>query len=269
VLCFWHPLELQKGKVYENYHALFLSTLATVHCFAQAPAVQATGAAPRFEVASVRLAGDESRRWQGRRIQTEPGSLATHGLTLRACILWAYQQPVQIVAPDWISGVALDIVAKAATPVGDDQLYLMLRTLLEERMGMKAHFEKREIPVYAMTIAKGGAKFTKSTTDGPLSSAPGKDGSLNLQHFSMTELATEFSRGQFDRPVVDATGLKGRYDAHIDMSTIAAANRNDPMEGVSAFITSMEEQLGLKIEARKEMVDVLVVDHVEKTPTEN
>ena len=85
----------------------------------------------------------------------------------------------------------------------------------------------------------------------------------------MGELAEEFSRGQFDRPVVDATGLKGRYDSHIDMSRIAAANPNDRMEYESALITSMEEQMGLKIEARKEEVDVLVIDHAEKTPTEN
>jgi uncharacterized protein (TIGR03435 family) len=248
---------------------LSLVVLATANSFAQAPAVQPTASGPRFEVASVRLAGDESRGWQGRRIQTAPGSLTTHGLTLRACILWAYQQPIQIIAPDWINQVALDIVAKAATPAGDEELYMMLRTLLEERMGLKAHFEQREIPVYAMTIAKGGPKFTKSTTEGPLVVLPGKDGSLNITHFSMGELAQEFSRGQFDRPVVDATGLKGRYDIRIDMSTIAAANPKDRMEMESAFITSMEEQMGLKVEARKQEVDVLVIDHAEKAPTDN
>lgn len=202
---------------------LFLVIFASFNCSAQAPAAQSTAAqsaaaAPRFEVASVRLATDESRRESGRRIQTEPGTLTTRGLTLRACILWAYKQPVQIIAPDWINGIALDIVAKAATPVDDDQLYLMLRTLLEERMGVKAHFERREIPVFAMTIAKGGPKFTKSTTEGPLVLGQDKGGALSIQHFSMSELAQEFSRGQFDRPVVDATGLKGRYDSHIDMS---------------------------------------------------
>jgi len=253
----------------KNTTTLFLVILATVNCFGQAPAAQPPVSAPRFEVASVRLAGEESRREQGRRIQTAPGMLTTRGLTLRACILRAYQEPIQIVAPDWINGVALDIVAKAATPVGDEQLYLMLRTLLEERMGVKAHFERRAIPVYAMTIAKGGPKFTESTTEVPLALGQGKDGSLNIQHFSMSELAQEFSRGQFDRPVVDATGLKGRYDSHIDMSTIAAANPRDRMEVESAFITSMEEQMGLKIESRKQEVDVLVVDHAEKTPTEN
>ena len=113
---------------------------------AQQPAQNAISS-PRFEVASVRLATEESRRSSGPRIQTAPGSLTTRGLTLRACILWAYQQPIQVIAPDWINGVALDIVAKASEPVGDEQLYLMLRTLLEERMGIKAHFEQRDTRV--------------------------------------------------------------------------------------------------------------------------
>lgn len=247
---------------------LFFVIPATVNCFAQSPTAQSTVAAPRFEVASVRLATEESRRWQGRRIQTEPGSLTTHGLTLRACILWAYQEPAQIIAPDSINEVALDIVAKAAMPVGDEQLYLMLRTLLEERMGVRAHFERREMPVYALTVAKGGPKFSESTTEGPLTVGQDK-GAQVVQRASMKDLAAELSRGMFDRPVVDATGLKGRYDIRIDMAAIAATNQTDRVDAASAMITALQEQMGLKIESRKQEVDVLVVDHAEKTPTEN
>lgn len=219
-------------------------------------------APPRFEVASVRLASEDSKR-SGHKIQAEPGSLTLRGLPLRTCILWAYQQPIQIIAPAWINQIALDVVAKASTPVGDDQLYLMLRTLLEERMGVKAHFERREIPVYAMTIAKGRPKVTKSTTEAPLVISQDKD-ALTLQHFSMSELAQLFSR-QFDRPVVDETKLKGRYDGHIDLPAEGAG----PIAYESGVIASMKDQMGLKIEARKEKVDVLVVDHAERTPTDN
>jgi uncharacterized protein (TIGR03435 family) len=247
-----------------GFAGLFLFATSNARCQAQPPAAQPpVWVPPRFEVASVRLAGEDSKRSE-RRIQTEPGSLTTRGLPLRACILWAYQQPIQIIAPDWINQVALDIVAKAATPVGDEQLYLMLRTLLEERMGVQAHFERRETPVYAITIAKGGPKFTKSTAEVPLVLSQDKDGALVIQHFSMNELAQVFSR-QFDRPVVDATGMKGRYDGRIDMSTNAA----ERIEYQSALITSMEEQMGLNIQARKEEVDVLIVDHAERTPTDN
>jgi uncharacterized protein (TIGR03435 family) len=210
----------------------------------------------------VRLAGEDSKR-SGHKIQTEPGSLTLRGLPLSTCILWAYQQPIQIVAPAWINQITLDIVAKASTPAGDDQLYLMLRTLLEERMGVRAHFEQREIPVYAMTIAKGRPKVTKSTTEAPLVISQDKD-ALTIQHFSMSELAQLFSR-QFDRPVVDETKLKGRYDGHIDLPAEGAG----PIAYESGVIASMKDQMGLKIEARREKVDVLVVDHAEKTPTDN
>jgi uncharacterized protein (TIGR03435 family) len=242
---------------------LFLFATNAAQCQAQAPAAQSpVSARPRFEVASVRLASEDSKR-SGHKIQKEPGSLTLRGLPLRTCILWAYQQPIQIIAPAWIDQIALDIVAKASTPVGDDQLYLMLRTLLEERMGVKAHFERREIPVYAMTIAKGLPKVTKSTTEAPLVISQDKD-ALTIQHFSMSELAQLFSR-QFNRPVVDETKLKGRYDGHIDLPAEGAG----PIAYESGVITSMKDQMGLKIEARKEKLDVLVVDHAERTPTDN
>jgi uncharacterized protein (TIGR03435 family) len=85
---------------------LLFVILAVFNCLAQAPA---------FEAASVKLSTEETMRIPGRRIQTSPGSLITHGLTLRACILWAYDMPAQIVGPDSLNDVHLDIVAKAAT----------------------------------------------------------------------------------------------------------------------------------------------------------
>jgi uncharacterized protein (TIGR03435 family) len=222
---------------------------------------------PAFDAASVKLATEESMRIPGRRIQTSPGSLITHGLSLRACIMWAYNIPAQIVGPDWLDGVRLDIVAKAATPAGDKELDLMLRTLLTQRMGVKAHVERREMPVYALTLAKGGPKFSESTTEGPMVSGQDK-GALLIQRVSMSELAAEVGRG-FDRPVVDATGLKGRYDIRIDVAAVAAVNQADRMDAASAMMTALQEQMGLKLEGRKDWVDVLVIDHAGKMPTEN
>lgn len=236
---------------------LLLVLFVALNCLAQSPA---------FDAASVKLATEESMRTPGRRIQTSPGSLITHGLTLRACILWAYDMPAQIIGPDWLNTISLDIVAKASTAAGDKQLYQMLRTLLAERMGLKAHFEKREIPVYALSIAKGGPKFTGSTTGGPM--AVGQDkGAITIQRVSMSELAAELGKG-FDRPVIDRTALKGRYDVRIDMAAVKAASQPDGMDSASAMIATLR-QIGLNLEGRKDSVDVLVVDHIEKTPIEN
>jgi uncharacterized protein (TIGR03435 family) len=135
-------------------------------------------------------------------------------------------------------------------------------------MGFKAHFEKREMPVYALTVAKGGPKFSESTTEGPMT--PGQDkGALMLQRVSMNEVAAEIGRGLFDRPVIDATGLKGRYDIRLDMASVRAINQADRMEAADAMIKAFEQQLGLRLESRKDSVEVLVIDHVEKAPTEN
>jgi uncharacterized protein (TIGR03435 family) len=147
---------------------LLLVVLAAVDCFAQSPAMEPPPADPAFEVASLRLGSAESLRYQGARIETSHGSLTTHSLPLQACIQWAYQmQPAQIVGPDWLNDVRLDIVAKAAAPVNDRQLFLMLRTLLTDRFGLKAHIQRKEMPVYELTLGKGGPKFSESTSDGP------------------------------------------------------------------------------------------------------
>ena len=212
---------------------------------------------PAFDAASIKLSTEETVRYQGRRIETSPGSLTTHGLTLRACLIWAFGQPAQIVGPDWLNTVTLDINAKAATPAGDRELYQMLKTLLVERMGLKAHFEKREMPVYALTVTKGRPKFSESTTDGPLTVGQDK-GALLIQRASMPELAAELGRGMFDRPVIDATGLKGRYDIRLDMASVQAVNQRDRMDAASAMMATLE-QLGLKLEARQSSIDVLVL----------
>jgi uncharacterized protein (TIGR03435 family) len=123
-------------------------------------------------------------------------------------------------------------------------------------------------PVYALTIGKGGPKFSESTTNGPMVSGQDK-GALLIQRVSMGELAAELGRGMFDRPIVDATGLKGRYDIRIDMAAVAATNQTDRMDAASAMMTALQEQMGLKLEGRKDWVDVLIIDHAEKTPTEN
>jgi len=233
-------------------------------CVAQSP-VQQSGST--FEVASVKLSSQETILTPGRRIQTSPGSLVTRGLPLRECIVLAYNSPTKIIGPDWLAEVHLDIAAKAATPAGDKDLYAMLRTLLANRLGLRAHFEKREMPVYALAVAKGGPKFTESGSDSPVSVRRDK-GAVLLHNVSMSDLAVEVSR-IVDRPVVDATGLKARYDLRMDVGAVAAVSQEDRMDAATSMITALQEQMGLRLEARKDSIDVLVIDHVEKIPTEN
>jgi uncharacterized protein (TIGR03435 family) len=143
---------------------VFLALSCACGCFAQTS--NTPPGAVRFEVASVRLA-DPADRGNDHPVETAPGRLTIRSVSLFGCLQWAYQMPGQTVAPDWLRDVRLDIVAKAASPVGDSELYLMLRTLLLERMGVVAHLEKREMPSFALTVAKPGVKLTESNTDGP------------------------------------------------------------------------------------------------------
>ena len=126
--------------------------------------------------------------------------------------------------------------------------------------------------VYAMTLAKSGPKFQASETEGTFVLERRPPAMLNAHHARMTDLAESIS-GEIGRPVVDETGLKGQYEIHMDVTpylTQAAGGSNGGQIDVTAIIfTGLQDLLGLKLESRKESVDVLVVDHAEKTPTEN
>jgi uncharacterized protein (TIGR03435 family) len=243
-------------------------------CFAQETP------APAFEVASVKIAGEDSLRYVGQRFQVAHGSLTTHGLSLLACLVLSYQMgPTQIQGPDWLNDVRLDITAKAAGPASEPQVYLMLQKLLADRMGLKVHRDKKEMSVYVMTVAKGGPKFKPADGEGPMTATPDKS-AMNIKSVSLFELASEFSGKLLERPVIDETGLQGRYDIRVDMTPMRAAASGggeksgsnappDRSDQVSALIDMLRDQLGLKLESSKRPVDVVVVDHADRTPTGN
>jgi uncharacterized protein (TIGR03435 family) len=236
---------------------LLLAVLSTAPLAAQTP---------EFDVASVHLGTPESLRHYPR-IETLHGKLTTYSMPLLDCIQWAYQvQAAQISGPDWLKDIRLDIVAKAPGPASEQQMYLMLRTLLAARLGVKTHTERKEMPVYVLTVAKGGPKFTKSAGDGPRTTAMDK-GVQVLGHVSMYELAMEFSN-TLGQPVVNATGLTGYYDLRLDVRPMTE-NMLDGMDRPSAFLLELPLQFGLKADSRKDWADILVVDHAEKTPKEN
>ena len=243
--------------------AIFL--VAALSCFAQAPA---------FDVASVRPSPNASNGLNqlndGREaIHTSPGSLTIRGASLLMCMQWAYDiPPFQIEGPAWLKDAGFDIVAKAAEPVDDDHMRLMLRTLLATRLGLKAHTERKEMQVYELTLVKGGPKFHESTTEGPpIFSSPGK-GALVAERATMSDFAEKISEA-LGRPVMDATGLKGRYDIHMDATAYMAASGDGPMDAMGFLFNALQQQLGVKLESRKDTPEILVVDSIEKTPTEN
>jgi len=277
--------------------ALTLFALAVAAAsLAQTPATTK----PTFDVASIRRnTAPEGTRSLG----DQPGGrfVATR-VTLRRVIQYAYRDNQQFLGgPDWLDTDRWDIEAKApegtvpvrASPINTvpDTIALMVQSLLEDRFKLKAHRETRELPLYELTIAKGGAKVKLSEDQTAPSALVGQGGArggaltrgsiglgrndMEAQGQPINLLAMALGALYAGRPVVDKTGLKGLYDIKLQWTPDAglAAPVNPPGGALSApsgpsLFTALEEQLGLKLEASKGPLPVLVIDSIER-PTEN
>jgi uncharacterized protein (TIGR03435 family) len=148
----------------------------------------------------------------------------------------------------------------------------MMQTLLAERFKLVPHRETRQLLMYSLVIAKNGLKI-HPTEDGQgrTSSRPGR---LEAAKITMQRLADLLAHS-LGLPVVDSTGVKGVFDFTLQWSpgeapTIAAANGTEAAGvGGPSIFTALQEQLGLKLMSEKGPVEILVVDHIEKAPTEN
>lgn len=226
---------------------------------------------PEFDAASIK----PSKAGGGRgSMNSDPGRITYTNVSLRDCLMAAYDmKDYQISGPDWMRADRFDIKATAAGAASDDAMKLMLQKLLIARFQMSVHREKRELPVYAMVIAKGGTKLHESETPGK-SNMRMTSGGVAFTSVTVQELIDDLSRlrtAEMDRPVVDDTGLKGRYDFTVTLfasqeEMMAAMSKGD--FGSSIF-TLIQEQLGLKLEARKLPLDMVIVDKADKVPTEN
>jgi uncharacterized protein (TIGR03435 family) len=141
----------------------------------------------------------------------------------------------------------------------------MVKKLMADRFQLKFHTEKRELSVYALTLAKTGPKFSKSQGDPNgkpgLGFGPGNMGATNA---TMAEIAEAMQQGAVDRPVVDQTGLAGRFDLRLRWTPADIPADTQNADAPPDLFTAMQEQLGLKLLATKEPVDVIMIDRVER-----
>ena len=194
--------------------------------------------------------------------------------------------------PAWLSAPEperFDVMAKMPDGATTQQVPEMLQTLLAERFKLVAHYEKREVSAYALTLGRGGARLKEAAPelDTPEGEEPhatqGKNGRARYEFDSVTmkRFASLLSR-YMDRPVVDQTGLEGRYQAYYEIDLMALADRalrsitpnpdsasTDVVSDPRDYIVSSLKQLGLKLDSRMLPADVLVIDHIERTPTQN
>jgi uncharacterized protein (TIGR03435 family) len=166
--------------------------------------------APAFEAASVKPHGDTAERNRTRSI--EPGRITCSDVTLRELILMAYDvKPYQISGPDWIQDNTYDVAATAGKAVSAQETRRMLGPLLAERFHLVFHRETRELPVFALVVAKGGPKFKEPGDGGDHTVTPDGEGSLSFKNISMANLATWLSLPSMGRPVIDRTSLAGSF----------------------------------------------------------
>jgi len=223
-----------------------------------------------FEVATIKPSSPDSPPISIRRLPG--GRLVTSNTPLPMLIQWAYQldEGRLLGVPAGFNSLRFDVVAKAPEPEpAAGRMQLMMRALLAERFKLGVHHETRELVAYTLASEPGGPKVRAVTTDEPTDQNPFRmtdSGTLTGTRVTADMLATVLSN-QLGRPVQNVTGFVGRFDFTLRWApdTGAAPDATDR----PALFTAIREQLGFRLDARRMPTDVIVIDHVERTPTEN
>jgi uncharacterized protein (TIGR03435 family) len=259
-------------------------------------ALLAQDSRPQFEVASIKLAPADAR---GRMFGSHgPGMFNTENMPVKALISNAYGvKDFQLSGgPSWISTEGYTINAKAPAEGTPEERWkkmkLMLQVLLEDRFQLKFHRESKEMPTYALTVAKGGLKLPPADcipfdeTNRPAPPAPGQPpirfcGNMRISRNGPNSVVDAYGTTTADlvgwlssvtsRVVIDKTGHTGTFDAKFeyapDLLQSAPAGEGSvapPPETAPALITVLQEKFGLKLESERGQVEILVIDRVER-----
>lgn len=231
---------------------------------------------PSFEVASIRTRTDSTgETWTLKRFRFDVSGpkVIIENFRLADLITYAYNiEDYELFGePHWADIDRYNISANAqrGTELTRNLARPLMRSLLADRFELKVHMGTRELPVYALVLAKGGPKFKESSPDAQKLLTLGSQGKamvMTVTKGDMAQFVGEFSRRNgVDRPVIDQTGLAGIYDYKLQWGDDLAVGADT--DAVSIF-RAVQEQLGLKLEPIKAPVPVLIVDHAEK-PSEN
>jgi uncharacterized protein (TIGR03435 family) len=249
--------------------------------FQGAPVIRADAAdeGPEFEVATIKPS--DPKNCCGYFWNVDGMRFRTGNTNLRWLIRFAYGlNDRQIVGePAWADNDLYDVAGAFAgtKPPTDLQCRIALQKLISERFGLKFHHESREMPAYVLTAPRGAAKLTKSDpkkhneeelifsrTTGKAMHGLGRDVSLH-------DFAAEIQRLTLNKPLVDRTGIAGKFDIDLDFTweDPNSLGLTDLPDNVAPnLLTALDEQLGLKLEGVKAPVDVMVIDHAGE-PTAN
>lgn len=216
--------------------------------------------AQKFDVAAIRVNGDLAA---DPNVNSLPGGrLIVTSQSLRDLLKFAFDlKDFQIDgAPGWADGDRYDIDAKASAAESGVNVRLLVRSLLEDRFGLKDHIETRELTIYSLRLAKGDLKVRRHD-EGTGTTARTACGHMTGQRVTSDVIAKMLSR-YLGREVHDDTGLPGKYDFELTW-TPDSGPCPGAAEGPSIF-TAVQQQMGLRLESTRGPVQVLVVDGVEK-----
>jgi uncharacterized protein (TIGR03435 family) len=218
----------------------------------------------QFEVASIKPNNSVDG---GSSTNTNDGEVVFRNNSLRQLVQDAFDvRSFSLSGPDWLSTVHFDINAKLPRKSSFPEMRHMMQALLIERFGLAVHHETRTMQGYALVTAKNGPKIQPVAGDGGHSTNSSR-GKIVAERMTIAQLADTLSR-QLKQPISDMTRLAGVFTFTLTYAPDSSEERPAGEAGPSVY-SALQEQLGLRLEARKIPVDVVVVDHVERAPTEN
>jgi uncharacterized protein (TIGR03435 family) len=260
-------------------------------CFAQSAASQTGTAAPggltsasspEFDVAVIRPnPGDttgHSHIWSS----ASDGNFKAQNVTALDLIRYAFGMPEMRISggPGWMRSAKFDLEAKSDPAIdarlrgldsaaAREQKRHMLQALLADRFALKVHQETRELPIYALVVAKGGPRFQPSKINGTTINNGSGQITVKGSDHTLALLAEQLSRS-LGRIVVDKTGLDGRYELSLKWAPddAPAGGATASADTGPSIFTAIQEQLGLKLESGKGPVPILVIDHLD-LPSQN
>lgn len=280
--------------IFVTFVAIVFVTFVAVPVYAQLPTPAVAGDKPAFEVASIKRRGIEGPV----SLMPYPNRAEAINYTLESLILAAYGiQLYQLVdAPEWIKTERFDIIGKAESEFRPREGLLMFRTLMADRFKLKMHVETRQLPMYALVLARKdgtlgprlrvspenakcaanaapvqrGEKVSDSDRAACAGDRKISAGSMVGTNQTIFDLAKNRLPYVVGRNVIDKTGLTGWFNYALSFApgfSRVGPDAPDPVDGPSIF-TALKDQLGLKLEPITSPAEVLVIDSVER-PTEN
>lgn len=276
-------------------------------------AASAYAQSPQFEVASIKPFDPSAQGQVLAGVHIDGAQINIVGLPLKALVAMAYRiKATLITGPDWTETARFNVLATLPAGSSPEQLPDMMQALLTDRFQVKVHKDKKEFPVYALLIAKGGSKMKETPPDpaadkdepkgtrGAETTTVGNGLNVNYGHgssytfannrFDAHKLTMPIFAGNLerfaDRRIVDMTGLTAPYDFAFDvmpedyyamlLRAAVWSGANLPPQAQKllddsspAALGDALQQIGLRLEARKAPLDVLVIDDALKTPTAN